>query len=145
MQVVSVRVLVGVGEGMTVAIGRVGDDVSLTRVGADWTMGNWVAVGFWTTAGVVGIGVLIGDGAAVVGGRGVTIGLIGGVEVGRATVADVVEGNEGRIVWGRWAVAGGRPVATGLAVVAGLTLREYHNAAPTAARPQHKGITINKT
>ena len=96
-------------------------------------------------AGVVGIGVLVGNGAAVVGGRGVTIGLIGGVEVGRATVADAVEDNEGRIGRDGRVVAGGRPVATGLAVVAGLPQREYHSAAPTAARPQHKGITINKT
>ncbi len=98
MQAVWARVLVGVGERVTVAIGRVGGDVSLTRVCADWTVGDWVAVGFRMTVGVIGIGVLIGDGAAVVGGCRVTIGLIGGVEVGRAAVADAVEGNEGRIV-----------------------------------------------
>ena len=97
------------------------------------------------TAGVVGIGVLVGDGATVVGERGVAIWLIGGVEVDRATVADAVEDDEGRMVRDGRGIAGGRSVAKGLAVVAGPPLREYHNAVPTTARPQHKGITINKT
>ena len=97
------------------------------------------------TAGVVGIGVRVGDGAAIVGERGVTIWLIGGVEVDRATVADAVEDDEGRMVRDGRGIAGGRSVAKGLAVVAGLTLRAYHTAVPTTARPQHKGITINKT
>ena len=113
VQVVSVRVLVGVSERVMVS--------------------------------VVGMGVLVGDGAGIVGGRGVTIWLIGGVEVGRATVADAVEDKEGRVARDGRVVAGGRSVATGLAVVAGLPHREYHSAAPTTARPQHKGTTINKT
>jgi len=97
------------------------------------------------TAGVVGIGVLVGDGATVVGGRGVAIWLIGGVEVDRATVADAVEDDEGRIARDGRVAASGRSVATGLAVAAGRLQREYRSATPTTARPQHKGTTINKT
>ena len=97
------------------------------------------------TAGVVGVGVLVGDGAAFVGGCGVAIWLIGGVKVDRATVADAVEDDEGRIARDGRVAASGRSVATGLAVAAGRLQREYRSATPTTARPQHKGTTINKT
>ena len=95
------------------------------------------------TAGVVGTGVRVGDGAAIVGGRGVTIWLIGGVEVDRATVADAVEDNEGRIVRDERVVADGRSVATGLAVVAGLPPREYRSAAPTTARLHFASLLLD--
>jgi hypothetical protein len=138
-----VGVFVGVGERVAVAVAVTGDDRDI-RVGADWTVGNGVVVGFWMTAGVAGIGVLIGDGAPTVGGRGVAIWLIGGVEVDRAAVADAVEDNEGRMAREGRVATGGRSVAKGIALVVGLALREYHSAAPTTARPQHKGIAINK-
>ncbi len=96
------------------------------------------------TAGVVGIGVLVGDGATTVGGRGVTVWLIGGVEVNRAAVADAVEDDEGRIVRDGRVVASGRSVGKGITFVVELTFKEYGSTAPTIASPQHKGITINR-
>jgi hypothetical protein len=96
------------------------------------------------TAGVAGIGVLIGDGAAIVGGCGVATWLIGGVKVGRATVADAVEDSEGGIAGDGRVATGRRSVTEGTALVARFILREYESATPTTARPQHKGTTINK-
>ena len=96
------------------------------------------------TAGVVGMSVLVGDGATTVGGRGVALWLIGGVEVNRAAVTDAVKNDEGRIVRDERVAAGGRSVGKGITFVVELPFKEYHSAAPTTASPQHKGITINK-
>ena len=96
------------------------------------------------TAGVVGIGVLVGDGATTVGGRGVAIWLIGGVKVDRVMVAEAVEDNEDGMARDGRGIAGGRSVGKGITFVVELTFKEYGSTAPTTASPQHKGITINK-
>ena len=96
------------------------------------------------TAGVVGIGVLVGDGATTVGGRGVAIWLIGGVKVDRATVAEAVEEDEDETARDERGIAGGRSVGKGITFVVELTSKVYHSTAPTTPSPQHKGITINE-